>query len=339
MARIQTAEKCFVFDLNPTNEQNLSVGGAVIDIAQVYSLVNRVSMRQGYEYVVQSLEIGVQASGAFEACIMRLPEHWPAINAWEKGMRLWMQQQNETADDAGLESTIAKYRDFKIAFDSGHNFVDNLLPSGFIIADPAVTSDTYEWMQSQVAIPNDGAVGTTDERQFHMVGPDLGSRAGLIHAYAESRARPEAREPNVVDVATGGVFGEMFDVGMDDETIVDNFQGTNNEPPYLIGRDSPLEYYPGGSIQGFSGGTGGAIPYTGTFVDILSINAGQMFNTDSTPGFVAPCGLIKINYNATGANVPGVPQAGDMPFGLWLKLTLAPGEYKGCLALPMQEAN
>ena len=131
----------------------------------------------------------------------------------------------------------------------------------------------------------------------------------------------------------------MFDVGFDDEEVVDNFQDRNNEAPYLLGRGTDDEYYPGGSFQGASGGTGGAIPYVGTFVDILSINAGQMYNTDTCPGFVAPCGLIQINYNATGANVPGVPNAGDMPFGLWLKLTLAPGSYKGVLAQSMQEAN
>lgn len=339
MARIKTAEKTFVFDLNPTNEGTLSVGGAVIDVGQVYSLVNRVSMRQGYEYVVQSLEIGVQAGGAFEACIMRLPEHWPCVNAWEKGMRLWLKQQNDAAEDAGLESTIARYRDFKVAFDKDHNFADNLLPSGFFINDGGSTSDTYEWEQSRIVIPNDGTVGNTTERLLHVVGSSTSTRAGLINAYAESRSRPNTPEPNLVDTATGGIFGEMFDVGFDDEEVVDNFQDRNNEAPYLLGRQSAQEYYPGGSFQGFGGGTGGGIPYSGSFVDILSINAGQMFNTDTCPGFVAPCGLIQINYNATGANVPGVPQPGDMPFGLWLKLTLAPGSYKGVLAQSMQEAN
>lgn len=339
MARIKTAEKTFVFDLNPTNAENISVGGAVIDVGQVYSLVNRVSMRQGYEYVVQSLEIGVQAGGAFEACIMRLPEHWPCVNAWEKGMRLWLKQQNDAAEDAGLESTIARYRDFKIGFDVNHDFADNLLPSGFFIDDGGSSSDTYEWRQSQIVIPNDGAVGNTTERILHMIGGSTSTRAGLINAYAESRSRPNTPEPNIVNAPTGGIFGEMFDVGFDDEDVVDNFQENNNEAPYLLGRQSAQEYYPGGSFQGASGGTGGAIPYTGTFVDILSINAGQMYNTDTCPGFVAPCGLIQLNYNATGANVPGVPNAGDMPFGLWLKLTLAPGSYKGVLAQSMQEAN
>lgn len=343
MARIQTAEKTFVFDLNPTNEGTLSVGGAIIDIGQVYSLVNRVSMRQGYEYVVQSIEIGVQGGGAFEACIMRLPEHWPCINAWEKTMSLWKQQQDDRAEESGVESTRSRYHDFKIFFDGAHasaGAASNLLPSGFNISDGAVTTDYYEWDPSQVVVPNAGAPGNTAEYYLHMVGPDNGSVSrGMIHAYAESRRRPQATDPNIVDVPQGGLFGNMFDVADDSSDIITNFQDHNHRPPYLIGDDDIHEYYPGGSLQGFSGGTGGAVPYSGQFVDILAVNASQNFNTDTCPGFVAPCGLIQLNYNATGANVPGVPQVGDMPFGLWLKLTLAPGSYKGALAQSMQEAN
>lgn len=342
-SRIQTAEKTFVFNLNPSNTANPKVNGAIIDIAQVYSLVNRVSMRQGYEYVVQSLEIGVQAGGAFEACIMRLPEHWSCINAWEKTMRLWMEQQDETADQAGLESTRARYRDFKVHFDAAHSaagFSSNLIPSGFATTDAAGTNESYEWFPSEVVIPNDGAVGNTTERLLHMVGPDVGSTsAGMIHAYADSRARPQQTDPNIVDVPTGGLFGEMFDVGDDDNDIITNYQDANEQPPYLLGMDGTEEYYPGGSFQGYSFGAGGAGYGSGQFVDILSVNAAQNYNSDTCPGFVAPCGLIQLSYNATGANTPGVADVGDMPFGLWLKLVLAPGSYKGVLAQSMQEAN
>jgi len=339
MARIQTAEKTFVFDLNPLNEGVIVGQGTYVDLAQVHSLVNRVSARQGFEYVVQSIEIGVQAGGTFNACIMRLPEHWPCVNAWEKTMRLWLEQQNETAEEAGLESTVARYRDFKIHFDTDHitaGFGANLIPAGFKLDDPASTVDAYEWDPSVVVIPNDAVVGTTTEVSLMMLGDDVGAnRAGMIKAYADSRARPQVQDPNIVQVATGGLFGEMFDVGMDDETIVDNFQDSNNEPPYLIYKGSADEAYPGGSFQGASFGS----QLDGQFVDILGVNAGQNYNSDTCPGFVAPCGLIKINYHATGVSLPSPSPAGGMPFGLWMKITLAPGSYKGVLAQSMQEAN
>jgi hypothetical protein len=339
MARIQTAEKTFVFDLNPLNEPTIVGQDTYVDLGQVHSLVNRVSTRQGYEYVVQSLEIGIQAGGAFQACIMRLPEHWPCVNAWEKTMRLWKQQQDDTADEAGLESTAARYRDFKIHFDADHvtsGFGNNLIPAGFLLDDPASTGDAYEWEASQVVIPNDAVVGTTTERLLHMIGDDNAAvSAGMIKAYAESRSRPMVHDPNIVNVPVGGLFGEMFDVGMDDSEIIDNMQDHNRDPPYLIYRQSGDEAYPGGSFQGVNYGT----QLDGQFVDILAVNAGQNFNSDTCPGFVVPCGLIKINYNAVGVNVPNPIQPGDMPFGIWMKITLAPGEYKGLLALPMPEVN
>ncbi len=338
-SRIQTAEKTYVFDLNPANGATVLAQDAYVDLGQVHSLVNKVSARQGYEYVVQSLEIGVQGGGVFNACIMRLPEHWPCVNAWEKTMRLWLEQQNETADEAGLESTVARYRDFKIHFDTDHitaGFAANLIPAGFVLDDPGSTVDAYEWQPSVVVIPNDAVVGTTTEVSLMMLGDDVGAnRAGMIKAYADSRARPQVQDPNIVDVSTGGLFGEMFDVGMDDDVIVDNFQDTNNEPPYLIYKGSADEAYPGGSFQGAFFGT----QLDGTFVDILGVNAGQNYNSDTCPGFVAPCGLIKINYNAAGVSLPNPANVGDMPFGLWMKITLAPGNYKGVLAQSMQEAN
>ncbi len=333
-SNIKSAERTLWFNLNPSNDTNIGLNNVYLDLAQVYSLANRISLRQGYAYAVESIEIGVQAGGAFEACIMRLPHHWPVWNAWEKAMTLWKKQQDDTAEEAGLESTIARYRDFKIHFDSSQNFAQNLIPEGYFIDDPLSTADVYEWSESRVVIPNDAVAGTTTERSLHMIGPDLISSAGIIQAYAESRSRPQVIDPNVVNTPTGGLFGEMFDVGMDDEDIVDNFQDTNHEPPYLLYRAVDAEAYPGGSYQGIGGQQ-----FDGTIVDILSVNAGQNYNTDTCSGFVAPCGLIKLNYNATGVNVPGVPEVGQMPFGIFMKVTLAPGEYKGFMAKPMQEMN
>ena len=340
--KVQTAEKTWVFDLSEDGE-NIVNGTKYIDIGQIHSLVNRVSARQGYEYVVESLEIGCNGGGSFQATIYRLPEHWPCINAWEKAMVLWRQQQDEAADEAGLESTRARYRDFKVHFDVGHvtaGMTANLIPSGFAITDAAGTNESYEWFPSEIVIPNDGAPGNTTERLLHMLGPDNGATSsGLIKAYAESRARPQQTDPNIVDIPTGGLFGMMTDVGDDTNVIVTNYQDANDVPPYLLGLDGTEEYYPGGGFQGIGPVDGGGTIHPGTFVDVLSIGASQNFNSDSTGGFVAPCGLIKIEYHATGV-LPGSPPApGACPMSFWLKLKMVPGHYKGLLAQSMQEAN
>ncbi len=335
--KVKNVERTFVYDLSPEQSSEVKSNGLYIDTMQSHSIVNRLFARQGMNVLVENLEIGVQPGGAFEATIFRLPQHWACVNAWSKSMALWRQQQDDAAEEADLESTRARYRDFKIHFDSGHVFADNLLPAGFAISGG---STRYEWLESNVIIPNDGVVGNTTDRTLHMLGDDVGSSSsGMIKAYAESRSRPHVVDPNIVNVPTGGLFGEMFDVGMDDEEVIDEYQGDNNEPPYLIDNASALEYYPGGSNQGIGPANPSGTVLPGQMIDIIAVNAGNNYNTDSTGSFAAPCGLIKIVINATGV-LPGDPaDLGDAPFSIWVKVTLAPGHYQGIAAVPMQEAN
>ncbi len=337
---MKNVERDFLFQL--TNGSSASISTVnYIDMMQCHSLVNRVFARQGMNVLIESLEIGVQSGGAFTASILRLPQNWACVNAWTKTMSLWKRQQDETADESGLESTFARYRDFKIKFDSDHAFTDNLIPQGYFLEDAASTADAYEWQSSSVVIPND-PTGTATERSLHMLGPDVGFSAGMISAYAVSRSRPHVQDPNIPNVATGGLFGEMFDVGEDNEEIVDNFQERNNEPPYLIYRNAADEAYPGGSYQGIGpqqASSSGQVP--GQFVDTLAVNAGQNYNSDHTSSFPAPCGLIKICIEATGVGIsPGPVRAGEAVGGpLWCRVRLAPGHYQGIAAVPMQEAN
>ncbi len=338
--KVKNVERTFVYDLSPPGEAELKSNGIYVDIMQSHSIVNRLFARQGMNVLVENLEIGVQPGGAFEATVFRLPQHWACVNAWTKSMELWLDQQNDAADQAGLESTTARYRDFKVHFDSGHVFADNLIPAGYLTNDPASTSDAYEWLVSQVVIPNDGAPGVTTERSLHMLGDDIpGTRSGMIKAYAESRSRPQVQDPNLPDVSTGGLFGEMFDVGMDDEEVIDNLQERNNEPPYLIYRRVADEAYPGGSFQGIGPSNASGTVLAGQMVDIIAVNAGNNYNTDSTGSFAAPCGLIKIVINATGVLPASPADLGDAPFSIWMKVKLAPGHYQGIAAIPMQEAN
>ncbi len=341
--KVKNVERTFVYDLSPAGESQLKSNGIYVDLMQSHSIVNRLFARQGMNVLVENLEIGVQPGGAFEATVFRLPQHWACVNAWTKTMALWKRQQDDTADEADIESTIARYRDFKIHFDAGHStagFSANLLPAGYFITDAAGTNESYEWQRSQVVLPNDGAPGNTTERELHMLGDDVGATsAGMIRAYAESRSRPQQTDPNIVDAPTGGLFGEMFDVGDDDNVIVTNFQEENETPPYLMGLDGTEEYYPGGSFQGIGPSNASGLVLPGQMVDIIAINASQNYNTDSTGSFAAPCGLIKLVINATGV-LPGSPaDLGDAPFSIWMKVTLAPGHYQGIAAIPMQEAN
>ncbi len=344
MAKIKNAEKEFFFDLSEAGE-GIVKGTKYLDLMQVYALCNSLSTRQGMEVAIQSIEVGCQPGGAFNFTIQRLPSHYPCINGWEKAMRHWLEQQNEAAKEAGLESTKAAYRDFKIFFDAGHaqaGAAGNLIPSGFTVTPPVTGG--YDWNPSQVVVPNDGGTaGNTQEYFLHMLGDDqivANNSKGIIKAYAESRARPHNDDPNIVDVVSGGLFGEMEDVGEIQPEVVNNLQLHNNQPPYIIDVNTADEYYPGGVNQGTGPIDQNGTVREGTVVDILSIGASANFNSDRTvEPILAPCGLLKISYKATGV-LPGNPADDGMPpSSFWMKITLAPGMYKGIAARSMVEAN
>ncbi len=347
--KVKSMERDFWFNLHPTGaDGTVTDSMAFVDLAQCASLVNRVSLRQGMEYVVESIEF--YTNGKLNASVWRLPEHWPLLNSWHKAMALWKQQQDDTAREAGLTSTRARYRDFKIFMNEDHvdsGFSGNLIPMGYTLNSGAGTDDDYEWHPSEIVIPNSGAVGNTVETFLHMLGDDVGITShGLIKAYADSRQRPQQTDPNIVDVPTGGLYGEMFDVGDNDNQIITNYQDANDIPPYLIGLDSALEYYPGGANQGTLPIAPNGFNTELQLEDIISVNAGfatgSKFGTASevVPGFIAPCGLLGIRYHAESlSDTPTGPLEPDYFPSLMMRITLAPGPYKGLLAQSMQEAN
>ena len=182
------------------------------------------------------------------------------------------------------------------------------------------TNQTYDWTPSTVVLPNtaaDASGSEVDPTEYylHMIGDDqsiANDSKGLIKAYAQSRARPMSPDPNIVNVATGGLYGAMEDVGNDDQEIIENYQDNNNEPPYLMDSDSADEFYPGGSNNG------------STIAECRLTSAGGTNIRTMAGGFVANCGLLLIQNSGINNGV--------------LKIRLATTE-KGYLTRPMAEAN
>lgn len=351
MAKQKSIERDLWFNLHPTGlGTNVTEGMAYVDLAQCASLVNRISLRQGMQYVVESIEF--YTNGSMNASIYRLPEHWPLWNAWEKTFHAWKDQQKEAAKDSGLSSTQAKYNDFKIFMTAEHAQAGsglNLIPVGYTSIKPVTGG--YDWNPSQVIVPNDGGVaGNTQEYYIHALGDDNGGAnqsKGMILAYAESRSRPNESDPNIVNVSAGGLFGEMVDVGETIPELIDNLQEANQEPPYIVDNDTSDEYYPGGVNQGNKDWAPNGFNALGLQLeDVVSITSGfatgTRFGTASevVPGFTVPCGLLGIRYHAEGLlDTPSGPlEEGYFP-SLMMRITLAAGTYKGVLARSMQEAN
>lgn len=341
---IETAETDLWFDMTVE-------GSYYVDIAQCLSLVNRKMYRQGMQYAVNDLEMF--SNGTVRAFVYRLPTTWVVANAWEKCMRNWMEQQDEAADEAGLQSLKGRYRDFKVYMDALHAIAgvsSNALPLGWggdstsspptgIGVPGNLPADvSYDWSISEIVIPNDTTVGNTTERTFHVLGDDTTSptpdSVSMIKAYAESRSRPFTDDPNTVGPSsnTGGILGDMFDVGDDDSDIIQNMRLENNEPPYPVGDLTSTEFYPGGSAFGSIGVTDVTAGLVGleTVMTVRNTAATNgALSTTFAPGFLANCGLLQI----------GIFHGEIVPDTIRFKIGLAPGNYKGVAARSMAVVN
>ena len=161
-----------------------------------------------------------------------------------------------------------------------------------------------------------------------LIGADVGSTsAGMIEAYAESRSRPFAEDPNVVDVPSGGILGQMEDVGDDAPELAFNLQKHNNRPPYVIGDHTATEFYPGGSEWAVV-----PIPHTETIMTIRNTApTGGIFHTTYSPGFLANCGLLRLQIT--------YPDGDNLPTAVFFKVGLMGGSYKGVAARSMAVVN
>lgn len=296
-----------------------------IDLAQCASAIGRKMERQCKQWVVAGVELQVASGdGPGYVAISRLPNNWVTVNAINKAFYHWQEQEEGTADETGLESTGARYRDFKIFMSSSHADagMDANKPPKNTQDWPAAgrpAGTTYNWEASQISVPNQGAVGNTTDYMLHVIGDDNGTTSkGLIKAYGESRARPHQVDPNTVDEPGGGLYGLMDDLGDNMVNIINNYQDINESPPYIVGEgedgvDDDQEYYWGGKNNG-------------SLIEEcrLTSNA-QGGNIRTTAGgFIANCGLLLVQTQ-------GITNA-------TLKIRLATDD-SGYITRPLMEAN
>lgn len=291
-----------------------------IDIGQCLSLLNRKAYRQGLEYYVDSWSMSSNVSS--EAFLHTLSTTWVNTNAWTKAFQTWMKSQEQLED---FDEIKGRYHDFKVFMHEVHaaaGMPANTLPIGIDFAAAAVVDPTISanWGASHIQIPNDGAVGVTNEYDLHMVGPDQAgvTSKGIVAGYAASRSRPVQDDPNVVFANSWMDFA--FDDGDNLADIRSDLVTENDSPPYLITEDGTHEFYPGGSNMANGAGFGTDAS------DPLALNpATGSWATRRGPGFVAPCGLVQFNNTRASA------------FTLTLYIALGPS--KGVMARPMQDVN
>lgn len=325
MAKIQPAVTQLLYQIPD--------GTSYIDLAKDLSIVNRRMYRQGMTYVVQDIQLGMSAgmrsTDVYQISFSTMGNSWMVHNAWTKAFRTWQRMQNEYMDGVGA-SLKGKWADFKIYLDDSHSGATKLTP----YAGDGAAYATGEWIYSNFVYDD---AGTSRSPSMHMIGSVTSDSAiGLIEAYANSRNYVQGGPSNTAEMATG-FYAQYHGVGDVDDELGNDLRDDNDLPPY------ELDDYPGGDSNADAA----------VAVRLGSVNASQ--STATLPGFIVPCGLIKVHSNeieltnttesatdlgdpaATGVASPGplsVYQAATAVTALAV-VTLAVGPYRGVLAAPM----
>ncbi|AXH77236.1 MAG: hypothetical protein [Cressdnaviricota sp.] len=291
-------------------------GTGYIDLARDVSRLARKFIRQGHLFAIGNIRVTMPAASTPTAgnavYVSAAQNTWVVSNAWEKSFRHWQRQQNEALEDGGSQSAKARFNDFKVYLDKNHQQTGNLDPVNmgpFDVVGPFPTAVVTsipplagEWEYSQIVIPNDGAVGVTNEYNLTIHGTDTASTKGMALGYARSRSYPQSPDPATPTVRNSWMQ-QMFDVGDDNSDVLDNAEFRNNELPY--DQDdypgTPANYqYPENKAWCFNRSTVGV-------------------NTFNLGGMVAPCGLLRIDQLfSTGS-----------PTDLILEIELLPGTTRG----------
>ncbi len=323
--KIQPAVQTLTFSI-PNDASN---SRSYIDLSQCASIINRRFYRQGINWAVAGFKVSAGSAGVVN--IVKLPNTWVTSNAWEKSFRAWDRQQKEDLDEAGAESGMAKFRDFKVFMEpnhvdkyllSGNNLnLTNLLPYFVDAAAAPVGTAGGEWEPSQIVVPNttadaSGSLVLPREYLLHMVGVNNngGFSRGILEGYADSRAYPQSPDPVAPDLGGGDNWlRDMFNVGDDNSEVIRNATDKNDELPY------PQVDYPGGETQ-----MAGLQPHD--YVTIFETNATNGIGIQRLKGGNFPCGLIGIDW---------YPSQGTT--NLTLQIDLVPGNHRGYLCEPMTE--
>jgi len=333
--KIQPSEMTITLSTDPFGA-GTGAGRFYIDLSQIASIVNRRFYRQGINWAVAGFKLVSPDSGT--CTISKLPNTWVTSNAWEKAFRAWNKQQKDDVDEAGAQSAMAKFRDFKVFMNPNH--VDQYLASGadlnatnllpLALSGPAVIGGPTsfaqatggEWEASQIVVPNtvadaSGSLVLPREYFLHMVGINNngGFSRGVLEGYADSRAYLQSPDPVAPDLGSGeNWLRDMFNVGDDNSEVIRNATDKNDELPY------PQVDYPGGETQ-LAGlqihDTVNIFPSNGT--------PGTVIGSQRIKGGNFPCGLIALDWAPVGGQ------------GISVLIDLVPGNHRGYLCEPMTE--
>lgn len=294
---------------------------AFVDLASDLSRLNRRLYEQSRNYVVGSVHIAQDLGSANTGCELTIHaagNTWVTQNAHVKGHALWNKMNDEVLDDQ--PSIQGKWADFKV-------YLTEDMDSSNIIkcrdgAGGVWPATDIEWAYSKYVIPqHDVDPGTglslpAQEAVVALCGEDDTSgaiwRMSLINAYELSRSTVQDPMPNVPAGASTSFYSALMDLGGQESELSDVIEDANDVPPYSNTEGN----YPGGAA--FT--THNALTVVGK--EITS----QYQPTATLPGFIAPCGLLRLSSTVTSDSAAE---------NFKVFINLVPGHYKGVMASKM----
>lgn len=300
-------------------------GSGYIDLMKDASRLARKFMRQGKLVAIGNVRITMPSASTPSAgnavYVSTMQNNWCTSNAWHKAFAMWQKQTKAAIADSGSESAVARFRDFKVYMDDNHRVVGNLEPVNLgpfdqvgpfptaIVTAPA--PKVGEWEYSEIVVP-DPNTGVASEYTLHMHGASTGASKGLVSGYQFSRAYPQSPDPVSGGLSTpSNWMNAMFNVGGDNDNVVDNAVNRNDDLPY------DQNEYPG-SGSNYIYPENKAFCFNRSTVGVNTFNLG---------GMVAPCGLLRIDQLYGEGS----------PTDLIIEVELLPGEDRGYHLVEMQE--
>lgn len=334
--KIEPAVKTLSFTIPASG--GMAFGSTTIDLSQCASLVNRRFYRQGLNWAVAGFTVRAFQGVTAYLEIGKIPDTWVASNAWEKGMRHWIEMNNDALAES--ESVKPKFLDYKVFMDHIHHsdgVAGNLLPEDFCNTGSNNVFTAGVWDMSKYSIPTSSTTSNTTDFEAIWVGPSFpGAGASgldavsLIEGYAASRGLPDIVDPNVPDDASDSGptatpenwLTALTNEGVDqDSDVIENLITDNTKAPYPFENDGlhTDTQYPGGANNAPCLELHAPIQITGTTTTSLARAPGANFQG----------GLIRIQHSITA-------EEGIDPEVLF-QVHLVPGQHRGYLCEPQQD--
>ena len=293
-----------------------------IDVNRELSKINRRLYEQGRLVGISGLTFVWRSQGitatdlhTLQCTVRTAGNTWLVQNAWVKGKALWDEMQQLVLADN--PSIAGKWHDFKVTLSGNHVPNQELL----VVDGAGVAVMGGEWNMASYVMPQHDVDLTSGEplaaAEFTacLIGDDTTSRKSLVKAYQESRATPSSPAPNIPAGMSTSFFNLLTDSGSQEPELAVVIEGENDEAPYA------LDDYPGGATNA----------PRATTVQTAATSAAEV--DGRIGGFVAPCGLIRIDIDGYDQNGNHIAAASMPEVGILLHV--APGSYKGIASIPM----